>query len=644
MRFIPFGLVPLVVLAAALGSSAYAREHLRELRRDRAETASAHSAELDRDRPQPRQPRPDHHPNGEQAFPVRGQRRLWADEGAILRLRGSGRDEQKGRAAHGQTPAPVHKHYETPKDAPAPVPGAPLAPRLQNLGAHTFPVSTKVERAQLFMNQGLNLTYGFNHAEASRAFAEAARLDPSLAMAYWGQSLVLGPNINAAMSPDDEPKAFALLQKALALKAGASPRERAYIDALAARYTGNPADRAKADRAYADAMGRMVAEFPDDLDARTLYAESLMDLRPWGYYMRDGRPFDETTQLRKQLELVIARHQNHPGALHLWIHLWESVDPKRAEAEADRLVPLMPGAGHMVHMPAHIYQRVGRHQDVIKVNLLAAKADEDYIAQCRAQGLYPLAYYPHNLHFIWMGASAAGQKALAIDSARKLAGAVPHEALASAPILQGFLVVPYLALVRFGEWDEILADKGPSHATPFTRGVHAYARAMALVAKDRVAEAEQELATLKTLVVDPSLKGQTTFSNNSGFAILRIAPEVIAGEIAAKRKDYDRAVMHLERGVRFEDALVYQEPPDWHVPVRQNLAGVLLAAGRADEAETVLWEDLRRNPEHGWNLMLLARALRAQDKTDAAAQIEARLAASWKEADATATYAARRDW
>ena len=545
--------------------------------------------------------------------------------------------------AAAQTTQPVHKHYDTPADAPAPVAGAPLAPRLQNLGVHTFPVSTKVERAQLFMNQGLNLTYGFNHAEAGRAFAEAARLDPSLAMAYWGQSLVLGPNINAPMSPDDEPKAFALLQKALALKAGASPRERAYIDALAARYTGNAADRATADRAYADAMGRVVAGFPDDLDARTLHAESLMDLRPWGYYMRDGQPFEETKQLRKQLEYVIARHENHPGALHLWIHLWESVDPKRAEAEADRLVPLMPGAGHMVHMPAHIYQRVGRHQDVIKVNLLAAKADEDYIAQCRAQGLYPLAYYPHNLHFIWMGASAAGQKTLAIDSARKLAGAVPPEALASAPILQGFLVVPYLALVRFGEWDQILADQGPSHVTPFTRGIYTYARAMALVAKDRVAEAEQELATLKTLVADPSLKGQTTFSSNSGVAILRIAPEVIAGEIAAKHKDYDRAVMHLERGVRFEDALVYQEPPDWHVPVRQNLAGVLLAAGRADEAETVLWEDLKRNPEHGWNLTLLARALRAQDKTDAAAQIEARLARSWKEADATATIAARRE-
>jgi tetratricopeptide (TPR) repeat protein len=540
-----------------------------------------------------------------------------------------------GSPVAAQTATPSHKHYDTPADAPVPVPGAPLAPRLQNLGVHTFPVSTTVARAQLFINQGVNLTYGFNHAEAARAFAEAARLDPTLAMAYWGQALVLGPNINAPMSPDDEPKALALVQKAITLKDGASPRERAYIDALAARYTGKADDRATADRAYAKAMQRLTEAFPDDLDARTLFAEALMDLRPWGYYMRDGKPFGETRQIEATLADVIAKHPNHPGALHLWIHLWESVDPKRAEAEADRLLPLMPGAGHMVHMPAHIYQRVGRHADVIKVNLLAAKADEDYITQCRAQGLYPLAYYPHNLHFIWMGASASGQKTLALDSARKLAAAVPAVALASTPILQGFLTVPYLALVRFSEWDQILADPGPTYDSPFMRAVWKYARAMAFIAKDRLADAETELAALRTLVDDPALKGQTTFSSNSGFAIMRIAPEVIAGEIAAKRHDWDRAMLHLERAVRYEDALVYTEPPDWHVPSRQNLAAALMGAGRPDEAETVLWEDLKRNPEHGWTLSLLAQALRRQNKTDEAALVDGRFAKAWHEADPT---------
>jgi tetratricopeptide (TPR) repeat protein len=545
--------------------------------------------------------------------------------------------------AGAQPPAPGHKHYDTPAAAQAPVaPGMPLAPRLQNLGVHTFPVNTKVARAQLFMNQGLNLVYGFNHAEARRAFAEAARLDPNLAMAYWGQALVLGPNINAPMAPEEEPTAHELIGKAVAMKSKATVRERAYIDALAARYTGKPDDRARADRAYADAMQKLVEAFPKDLDARTLYAESLMDIRPWSYWTRDGMPYDDTRRIQSTLEGVLAEHKNHPGALHLWIHLWEATDtPERAEAEADRLLPLMPGAGHIVHMPAHIYQRVGRHADVITSNLLAAKADEDYIAQCKAQGLYPLGYYPHNLHFIWMGATASGRQRLALDSARKLAAAIPDEALGTVPILQGFIVVPYWAMVRFSQWDAILADQGPRHETPFTRGVWKYARAVALTATDRLEEAEREFAELKPLVDDPALKGQTTFSSNSGYGILRIAREVIAGEIAAKRRDWDNAVLHLDRAVRFEDALIYTEPHDWHAPARQNLASVLLAANRADEAETVLWEDLKRNPEHGWTLMLLARALRAQDKTDEAALIDARLAKSWKDADAPVTTASR---
>lgn len=541
------------------------------------------------------------------------------------------------------TPAvPQHKHYDRPAGYDEqPAPGKPLAPRLQNLGVHTFPVSTTVERAQLFINQGLNLAYGFNHAEAGRAFAEAARLDPTSAMAYWGQALVLGPNINAPMDPADEPKALALAQKALSMKVGATPRERAYIEAVAVRYTGNPDDRAKADRAFAEAMGRVAASFPDDLDAQTIYAEALMDLRPWNYWTRDGLPYEETRQVQATLERVLAAHRNHPGALHLWIHLWEPTDtPERAEAEADRLLPLMPGAGHIVHMPAHIYMRVGRHTDVVRVNQMAAKADEDYIAQCRAQGLYPLGYYPHNLHFIWMGATASGQKQLALESAEKLATSVPEEALGSLPILQGFVVVPYWAMVRFAEWDRILADKGPRFETAFTRGAWRYARAMAFIGKDRLADAEKELAELEMLLADPSLKEQTTFSTNVGTAILRIAPEVIAGEIAAKRKDWDTALLRLERGVRFEDALIYQEPPDWHAPVRLNLAAALVAAGRADEAEAVYWEDLKKNVENPWTLAGLAEALDAQGKSDEAAEVRARYAKAWAGKEAAPSFAA----
>jgi tetratricopeptide (TPR) repeat protein len=536
--------------------------------------------------------------------------------------------------AAAQTARPTHQHYQRPNAYEQPAPGTPVAPRLQNLGVHTFKVTTRSNRAQLFINQGVNLAYGFNHAEAARAFAEAARLDPGCAMAYWGQALVLGPNINAAMDPENEPKALELVQRAVALKAKATPRERAYIDALAVRYTGKPADRQTADRAFSGAMRKLSQAYPADLDARTMYAESLMTLRPWNYWTRDGQPYAETREVHAALEQVLAKHPNHPGALHYWVHLWEPTDtPERAEAEADRLLPVMPGAGHMVHMPAHIYMRVGRHADVVTSNQLAAKADEDYIAQCRAQGMYPLAYYPHNLHFIWMGATASGQRTLAIASAQKLAGAVPQEALKDVPILQGFLVVPYWAQVRFGQWADILADKGPRHDTPFTRGAWRFARAMAFTATGRLPEAEHELAELVKVVDDPSLKNPVTFSSNTGQAILRIAPEIVAGEIASKKKDWDRAILHLDRAVRYEDALIYQEPADWHAPVRQNLGAVLLDAGRPDEAEAVFWEDLRKNPGTGWSLFGLLQALKAQGKRDEAALIEQRLKDAWKHAD-----------
>jgi tetratricopeptide (TPR) repeat protein len=540
-----------------------------------------------------------------------------------------------GTSARAQTPslAPQHKHYDRPDNFDTAPPAGPVAPRLQNLGVHQFPVTTKAERAQLFINQGVNLAFAFNHAEAARAFAEAARLDPDAAMAYWGHALVLGPNINAPMTPDDEPKAYALAQKAVALKASVTPREQAYIDAIGARYTGKPEDRAKADKAYVAAMERLIARYPEDLDAQVFYAEALMDLMPWSYWTRDGQPHAGTRHIIASLERVLAKNQQHPGALHLWIHLWEATDtPERAEAEADRLLPLMPGAGHIVHMPAHIYQRVGRHADVIAVNEMAAKADEDYIAQCKAQGLYPLGYYPHNLHFIWMGATASGQKTLALEAARKLANQVPRDALSTVPTLQGFLVVPYWAMVRFQEWDAILADKGPDHSTLFTRGVWHYARSMALIGRDRLDEAARELGALRELVANPEMKKESTFSTNSGFAILRIAAEVVTGEIAAKRREWDMAALHLERAVRFEDALIYQEPHDWHAPARQNLGAVLLAAGRPDEAETVYWEDLKRHAESGWSLSGLLAALNAQGKAEEAELVAARLQKTWRKA------------
>ncbi|MGH8178522.1 MAG: tetratricopeptide repeat protein, partial [Steroidobacter sp.] len=324
-----------------------------------------------------------------------------------------------GYAAVAHAQPPTHKHYQDAEGFDTPSPSGAVAPRLQSVGKHTFAVTTTSEQAQRFINQGLNLAYGFNHAEAGRAFAEAARLDPDLAMAHWGQALVLGPNINAAMAPEEEPKALAHLRKAQSLKGKISQRERDYIDALAMRYTGKADDRAAADQAYAGAMRVLHEKYPDDQDAAALYAEAQMDLRPWNYWTRDGRPYAQTHDIIAPLDKVLKRNPEHPGALHLWIHLWEASNtPERAEAAADRLLPLAPAAGHLVHMPGHIYQRVGRYTDAVKANQLAIVADEDYITQCRAQGLYPLGYYPHNVHFLWFAATMAGQSELAINAAK----------------------------------------------------------------------------------------------------------------------------------------------------------------------------------------------------------------------------------
>jgi tetratricopeptide (TPR) repeat protein len=531
--------------------------------------------------------------------------------------------------------APSHQHYEKPEGYDRPSQGGAVAPRLQNLGTHTFKVTTTSGQAQLFINQGVILAYGFNHAEAARAFAEAARLDPECPMAYWGHALVLGPNINAPMNPEDEPKAHELAKKAMALKSNATPRERAYIEAIAARYTGRPEDRKNADRAFADAMRKVVDAYPDDLDAATIFAEALMDLRPWNYWTRDGKPYPETEAIVLVLQSVISRNPNHPGAVHYWIHLWEATDtPERAEAEADRLLTLVPGAGHLVHMPGHIYARVGRYADVVKANRMAIAADEDYITQCRAQGIYPLAYYPHNLHFLWMGASMAGRSRLAIDAADKTAKVIPPGALQEMPFLQGFLAVPYWTKVRFGLWDEILAYKAPARDTLFLRGVRHYARASAFIGKRRLKDAERELKQLRSVLADPALaKEPASFSANTAASILRIAGEAVAGEIAGRKGDIDRALLHLERAVRFQDALIYTEPPDWHAPVRQTLGAVLLEAGRPAEAEVVYWEDLRQNPENGWSLFGLAQSLRAQGRSEEAAEVEKRFHIAWADAD-----------
>ncbi len=518
------------------------------------------------------------------------------------------------------------------------VPGQ-TAPRLQNLGSHVFPVTTASPRAQLFINQGLMLAYGFNHAEAARSFREAARLDPGCAMAWWGMALVMGPNINMPMPPEAEPEAYTRLQRAVALQTRASEKEKAYIEALAVRYadTVQP-DRRHRDLAYAEAMGALAKRYPDDLDAATLYAEALMDLRPWNYWTRDLRPYPETVEVMSVLETVLQRNPDHPGAIHLYIHLVELGRPERAEAAAERLGPLAPGAGHLVHMPSHIFRRIGRYADASRSNEDAIAADEDYIVQCRAQGVYPLAYYPHNIHFLWDSATMEGRSAVAISAAEKAAASIPDGAWREVPLLHQFVVAPLFAYTRFGQWDRILTSPPPPPESPFWTGVWLYARGMALAATGRPGEAETSLGRLEAIAAREDMADlRVTFSRNGARAILEVAADVLAGELAAARGNTDDAVARLHRAALREDNLIYNEPPDWHIPVRQNLGAVLLAAGRPAEAEAVYWQDLNRNPENGWALYGLTESLRAQGKEEAAERAAERFRRAWSRADVPLT-------
>lgn len=534
---------------------------------------------------------------------------------------------------------PQHQHYVG--DAPdTPNAAGRIAPLLQGLGDYHFPITTSSAEAQRYFDQGFRLTYGFNHREAIRAFKQAALLDPECAMCYWGHALALGPNINAPMDPSSVTEAYETIQKAVALESRVTERERAYIDAVASRYSADEkADRATLDQAYAGAMRELVRRYPDDLDAATLFAEALMDLTPWNYWTKDGRPLRYAAELVSVLESVLTRAPNHPGALHFYIHAVEaSQAPERAEAVADRLQPLMPSAGHMVHMPSHIYYRVGRYADAVRANDLAVAADEDYITQCRAQGIYPLAYYPHNIHFLWAAASMEGRDQEALAAARKVASRVTPEMVKQFSILQGFQAVPYFALVRFGHWDEILQETRPSDDYPFLLGHWHYARGRAFAATGKLAEAEGELRALEAIAGSRKLAElPATFSSNTPDALMRIAVASLTGEIAAAAKDWDKAVAYFHRAVLYDDALNYIEPPDWDYPPRQSLGAVLLAAGRPAEAEIVYWEDLRRKPDNGWSLFGLLQALKAQGKNVLAAEVEKRFQKAWAQAEVKLT-------
>jgi tetratricopeptide (TPR) repeat protein len=509
-------------------------------------------------------------------------------------------------------------------------------PLYDNLGDHHYEVTTAVPAAQRYFDQGLRLYYAFNHAEAIRAFREAQRRDPNCAMCFWGEALAWGPNINLPMDSAAGVAAYAAIQRALAVQERASVRERALLGALAARYAQvPPADRAAFDSAYAHAMEAIVRQHPTDDEAAVLYAEALMDLRPWNYWTATGELQPGMADALDKLERVTARNPKHPGACHFYIHAVEAAHPERAVACAERLAGLMPGAGHLVHMPGHIYIRVGRYVDAIKANEHAVHADESYIRDQRpAAGMYVAGYDPHNYDFMAFAAIMAGQTRQALYAADKL-NALAAPRMSGEPgmaFLQHHSTRALQVRVRLSRWDEILAAPAPHKDLVHAGAMWHYARGRALAALGGLAEADAELAHLRTAAADPRLNGVRLEFNESQ-PILGIATQVLAGSIAAARKDYREAVRLLQEGARLEDALTYGEPPDWTIPVRQELGAVLLAAGQPNDAERVYREDLKRFPSNGWSLGGLAQALRAQDKVDEALRTEAALREAWGSAD-----------
>jgi len=516
----------------------------------------------------------------------------------------------------------------------------PGAPVFKGLGDHHHPISTKNPRTQVFFDQGINLLFGFNHAEAIRSFREAARLDPDCAMCWWGVAEALGPNINLPMPPDAVAPAWAALQKARALEPKASPEEHAWIEALAARYSADTkADRHALDESFAKTMGDLWRAYPDDLDAGTFYAEAMMDTQPWDYWLQDGvTPKGHALDIVSTLEGIIKREPNHPGALHLYIHAVEATTtPERAEAASDRLLKLMPGAGHIVHMPSHIYYRVGRYADAERVNEMAAKVDEDYIAACKAQGYYPAGYYGHNIHFLWTSSEMSGRYQGAIDAARRLVKAVDAYNLArQVPSAELYGFTPIATELRFEKWDAVLAEPPPPKALLIDRAFNLYARGVALAAKGDVKDAKAARSELDAVIAT------SDFSRYDALAIparpiAALGLKLLDAEIARAKGDKADAVTQFRAAYGLMRNLPYTEPPWWHQPVSHLLGAALLDNHQPAEAEAVYRESLKTYRGDGWALFGLAQALDAQDKHAEAADVRRQFETAWARADVKLT-------
>jgi tetratricopeptide (TPR) repeat protein len=518
----------------------------------------------------------------------------------------------------------------SPTSAPA---GTPAI--LSGLSHLHHPTSTRNPEAQEFFDQGLRLIYAFNHDEAARSFQRAAQLDPKFAMAWWGVAVAVGPNYNLPVDAEREKLAVDAVHHGLELSTSATPVEQDYIHAIATRFSSaaNP-DYQQLNLDYAHAMRDLARKYPDDLDAATLYADSLMNLRPWRLWNADGTPAEGTPEILATLESVLRRDPNHIGAMHLYMHAVEaSPNPARALYYADRIATLAPAAGHLVHMPSHIYMRTGDYDGARAANAHAAHVDEQYIAATGAQGIYPLMYYSHNLHFLAVAAGVQGRCADATDAAKRLTANV-EPAVIQMPMVEPFLAIRYAIAVRCNRWDELIAMQAPVARTPALRVFWLYSHGSALAARGQLAQAEDEEKQLAAL--EKATPREDIFMlpvENHSWQIFRIADTVLAARIAAARGDKRRAVTLLQDAVAQQDQLLYDEPPDWYFDTRESLGGMLLQVGDTQAAERVFRESLAKNPRNPRSLFGLAESLKLQGRDYDASWIRKQFETAWQGAD-----------
>jgi tetratricopeptide (TPR) repeat protein len=507
-----------------------------------------------------------------------------------------------------------------------------------SIGNINFPVTTRSQEAQRYINQGLMLAVGFNHAEAARSFYEATRVDSTCAMAYWGFSYVLGPNYNAGMEPDNYERAYAAIQKAIRLSGTCTDKEKALIQALAKRYTAAPVkDRKPYDEAYARAIRQVHEQFPDDADIAGFYAESLMDLHPWDLWEKDGRPKPWTPAIVTTLEKLMARNPDHIALNHYYIHAVEaSLTPERGLKSATILGKVAPRASHLVHMPSHIYIRTGNYHQGSLANQQAVYIDSLYLMNTHAQGAFPLVYFPHNYHLMVATATMEGNYKQAMRGARHVAENTNKTLMADPAwcFLQHYYTIPYYVAIKFGEWDEVLRlCDADTVSLPYPKAIRHYARGLALVGRQQLPKAKLELQQLEQLATNPVMAKQLVGPVNSMSSILEIARRVLKADILANEKQLDSSIRLLQEAVALEDALGYNEPPDWFFPVRHTLGATLLAAKRYAEAEAVFAKDLTIFPRNGWALSGLRQAQIGQGAADQARQTQIALAQAWKWAD-----------